>query len=440
MTSYAGTVDPPRVFSFSEFAAIQKRDKPYYALSYLWRKLVDGERGWITRDLHRDMGWKVTSTKYDMVHHLCEAIRTTGLENFDIWMDALCICQTDEDEKRTEVSRSRHYYANAELCILCPWMAYGVSPSDHREAGKHWIDRSWPVQEVMVAKKVALLYNINKEGYIDWRVDILTKQKSRISGDAESVYGKPFADKLQAILEKSTYGKSMYIENAMRLACGRHASTQADLIYAYAGLSGIYQKLGIRKESIINTVEWLYHALPKRDRIRILAITAKPMQVADGVSWMPNYSDGTLVYDCNCVIDEVKGEIDKYETGIGVTLINIAIIEVLVGTSGTNERHQVSRYCTNGDNVSPNINLSLGEGDKIEGYVWGYISDGRYKAVIIGKTRKGNKDYHVAALCCQPHSSYSSTLGKKITRLQKVGICYMIINIKVSYNDYCIIG
>lgn len=162
-------IKPKLVYSLESSKTIERGEQKYYILSYLWRPFANGEQGWMIHDTLRDKTWRVTSTKYEMILYLKEAFDSIeGLDKkLGIWIDALCVCQNDENEKSEEIPISRNYYANAEMCILCPWMRFGVSRKDHLKAGIWWSNRSWPVQEIIVSDKVGLLYNKAKEG-IQW--------------------------------------------------------------------------------------------------------------------------------------------------------------------------------------------------------------------------------------------------------------------------------
>ena len=190
-----------------------------------------------------------------MLLHLQDACKhIEGLAGLKVWADFLCVRQDDDDEKREEIAKSRHYYANAKECILCPWMGFGLSREDHRKSGERWKTRSWPVQEVVAAKKVLLIYNKSNDGSLSWGANAVTEEG--ISPEARTIYGDGFSEALEQLLGyrhefyiNETH--KIHIEDALRMARSRTSFAPADLIYAYVGLSGIYQKLGSRGQSII---------------------------------------------------------------------------------------------------------------------------------------------------------------------------------------------
>ena len=83
---------------------------PYHALSYTWGDassrdtiLIDGVLVWITKNLS------------DFLHAHRSALR----DNIDtIWIDALCINQSDDDEKTVQLPLMREIYEKAQSTIV----------------------------------------------------------------------------------------------------------------------------------------------------------------------------------------------------------------------------------------------------------------------------------------------------------------------------------
>jgi hypothetical protein len=405
---------PQRIFSLDKLETVEydrEQYSHYFALSYTWRQSVEGEKGWIISDRQRDMKWRVISTKYNMILYLKEAFVNTlqnRYNNSGIWMDSLCVCQENEDEKRTEIPISRNYFANAEMCLLCPWMGFGVSREDHKKSGETWSDRSWPVQEVVISNKIGLLYNIATVG-TRWILKVLETQYD-VSDDIKEVYGNRFTEEIKRLLTYKIGKGNMYIEQSLRLSYNKKSRFVSDLVYAFVGMSNIDQKFGKREDNIISTLEWLYHSLRKEDRIRLLLVTANSMMVAEGTSWLPNYTDKGIIYDCDIVIHKPIAEIDEYRPGVGITVVKTVVLTIITDSVYNNESKLITRYI-------PEKSIFYKNGEKlydmwcqeinkvIKGYMWGNIDHGRYKFVILGKTTVKKKKYVVAAICLEPHKN-----------------------------------
>ncbi|KAH7297258.1 hypothetical protein KP509_26G062000 [Ceratopteris richardii] len=87
-----------------------------------------------------------------------------GVES--IWMDALCINQTDDAEKEAEITNMGSYYRNSIACYVLPHGVGRYAPAvdprvdDHLFGGRdlpRWFYRIWTLQEWFLPTKVVFL-------------------------------------------------------------------------------------------------------------------------------------------------------------------------------------------------------------------------------------------------------------------------------------------
>ncbi|KAH7297260.1 hypothetical protein KP509_26G062200 [Ceratopteris richardii] len=87
-----------------------------------------------------------------------------GVES--VWIDALCINQTDDAEKEAEIANMGNYYRNSVACYVLPHgigrYALAVDPSldDHLFGERvlpRWFYRVWTLQEWLLPPKVVFL-------------------------------------------------------------------------------------------------------------------------------------------------------------------------------------------------------------------------------------------------------------------------------------------
>lgn len=94
---------------------------------------------------------------YLELRELLGCLRSDGVEA--VWMDALCINQTDVQEKDAEIGRMGDYYGKSRGCYVLP---HGVGhytqdvPTDHQEDPDRdlprWFYRVWTLQEWLLPK------------------------------------------------------------------------------------------------------------------------------------------------------------------------------------------------------------------------------------------------------------------------------------------------
>jgi hypothetical protein len=96
-------------------------DLDYDAISYVW-----GSAPALVTVKCNGKPLLVTSTALDMLH--CLHLHQTNTTTRKIWIDAICINQTDEEEKGTQIPLMREIYSRARTVVV--WMGHSTSETD----------------------------------------------------------------------------------------------------------------------------------------------------------------------------------------------------------------------------------------------------------------------------------------------------------------------
>jgi hypothetical protein len=235
------------------YTTLLPSDTVYEALSYAWG---DPSTGHLIYEEQNSI--EVGENLYQALTHLRHADKSRTL-----WIDALCINQTDNSEKNHQVRHMRDIYSGAEEVIV--WL--GITDTDIDAAVAYikeyyefrnlqnqpmagfkklyrypWWTRMWVVQEVCVAKE----YPIFRVGHheLDWydtvddvlsqicQQDLNRDMSSRVLEDPFSL--KEFAD-LREMCEtpnKDLLGRLLYT------TANRRATLPHDHVYALLGILG----------------------------------------------------------------------------------------------------------------------------------------------------------------------------------------------------------
>ncbi|KAG7006525.1 hypothetical protein G7Y79_00014g037000 [Physcia stellaris] len=139
---------------------------PYEALSYYWGTDPPRHAIWIRdssaearreiRDFQSAAQYFAKSKRFYIRSNLHAALTQFREHNRDVylWIDALCIDQSQEEEKNHQVSMMSRIYSKAEHVLI--WLGAGDTKSDRR----------WVVQELALASDVTVHYN---DKTIHWR-------------------------------------------------------------------------------------------------------------------------------------------------------------------------------------------------------------------------------------------------------------------------------
>ena len=96
-------------------------DLDYDAISYVW-----GSAPALVTVKCNSEPLLVTSTALDMLH--CLHLHQTNTTTRKIWIDAICINQTDEEEKGTQIPLMREIYSRARTVVV--WMGHSTPETD----------------------------------------------------------------------------------------------------------------------------------------------------------------------------------------------------------------------------------------------------------------------------------------------------------------------
>ncbi|KAF1970405.1 HET-domain-containing protein, partial [Bimuria novae-zelandiae CBS 107.79] len=134
----------------------------YYAISYVWSY---GRQDFRTITLN-GMSFKIRRNVYDILNR-CSSF----LGPQTIWIDTICIDQSNNDEKTFQVRAMQDIYSTAEHVLVClgngpeyvaqfferrktdPWLAARIDAL--QELLQHpWFRRVWVIQEAVVPRAV----------------------------------------------------------------------------------------------------------------------------------------------------------------------------------------------------------------------------------------------------------------------------------------------
>lgn len=228
---------------------------PYFALSYVWGSTTDRKR--ITCNGH------VTEITTNL-HSLLLEYRRRGVDGNDLetplWVDALCICQTDDEERTTQVRMMQNIYKQAEAVIIWlgpmaskdhhidlqtlgminapfkrymglplytihsvssfdKWLADRLTDQHFKELAKFlqtpWFQRIWVVQELLFARKLRV-----------WRGDMVLDEEDILSGAYHMMAMNNITVRLQLGVDENS--NRMQITNAGRLEALRKEKAEGD--------------------------------------------------------------------------------------------------------------------------------------------------------------------------------------------------------------------
>ncbi|KAH9896107.1 hypothetical protein C8Q73DRAFT_789891 [Cubamyces lactineus] len=143
--------DTLRIVEFTEFPT-----ESYAAISYPWRGVApcedfSGHTFAVKGAEHAD------PVGTDALTHACAAALLRGCPF--LWLDRLCIMQTNKEDKRWQI---QHMYQVYKSCSLCIVLAGGVQRLVRLDEQTTWIHRSWTLQEVLAPPQVDVL--------LDWKL------------------------------------------------------------------------------------------------------------------------------------------------------------------------------------------------------------------------------------------------------------------------------
>ncbi|KAI0121869.1 HET-domain-containing protein [Daldinia grandis] len=140
----------------------------YISMSYCWGQHPESESVYLD-----GQPFLVRSNLFQLLLHLRHHCREYSEWHY-FWIDAICIDQSNIEEKTEQVSQMENTYRNAGMIVA--WLGMPVGFENNERAGKdhtsklssptfvdeiigspYW-SRMWIVQELILAKKITLLY------------------------------------------------------------------------------------------------------------------------------------------------------------------------------------------------------------------------------------------------------------------------------------------
>ncbi|THV03521.1 hypothetical protein K435DRAFT_791720 [Dendrothele bispora CBS 962.96] len=136
---------------------------PYAAVSYVWRgnpPSSDWEEEYGTFSVKGAEDGDPISL--DVLKSVSKAV-SLGLHFVVgpfLWLDRLCILQTDKSDKAWQISRMYQIYKSCMVCIVLPG---GIGRLVRLDEETGWIHRGWTLQEALVPEKVAVLFLFSRK-------------------------------------------------------------------------------------------------------------------------------------------------------------------------------------------------------------------------------------------------------------------------------------
>jgi len=126
----------------------------YAATSYIWRGVIGpptaamAEHGTFSVQGATD-GDPIS---IDVLHHACKASLIKDIPL--LWLDRLCIIQTNREDKAWQIQQMYHVYASCKECFVLPG---GTRRLASLEEPTMWIHRGWTLQEAVAPRSAGIL-------------------------------------------------------------------------------------------------------------------------------------------------------------------------------------------------------------------------------------------------------------------------------------------
>ncbi|OCH90785.1 hypothetical protein OBBRIDRAFT_792986 [Obba rivulosa] len=138
-----------RIEEFEDFPPVR-----YSAISYIWRGNPPDPS---VLDVHGTFMVKGAEDgdpiSIDVLYHACTA--SLQQQATHLWLDRLCIMQTNRDDKAWQIRRMFQIYKSCNPCIILPG---GIRRLVKLEERTSWIHRGWTLQEVLAPQLALVLF------------------------------------------------------------------------------------------------------------------------------------------------------------------------------------------------------------------------------------------------------------------------------------------
>ncbi|KIJ34485.1 hypothetical protein M422DRAFT_182064, partial [Sphaerobolus stellatus SS14] len=142
-----------RTLSICELTEFPPSCYSYAAISYVWKgNSVDestvGSRFIVAGAEDGD------PIGVEALLHACTAALREDIPY--IWLDRLCIMQTDSNDKAWQIERMFAIYQGSTLCLVLPG---GIQRLIRLDETTTWITRGWTLQEALAPPRVEVIYS-----------------------------------------------------------------------------------------------------------------------------------------------------------------------------------------------------------------------------------------------------------------------------------------
>ncbi len=137
---------------------------PFAAISYPWRDLQHPS-GSTTPSFSVSGATHADPISIDILHTACLAARMFSCDY--IWLDRLCILQTQKEDKNWQIKRMFRIYKACDTCLVLPGGLVRLAGLDEPTT---WIDRAWTLQEVVAPgeMKAKCIFSFTHPTYRDF--------------------------------------------------------------------------------------------------------------------------------------------------------------------------------------------------------------------------------------------------------------------------------
>ncbi|RDB28072.1 hypothetical protein Hypma_001367 [Hypsizygus marmoreus] len=153
----------------------------YCVISYVWRG-KSAANNTETGRLAVKGAEHADPISIEVLTHACATALARGIPS--IWLDRLCIIQTNKHDKNWQIERMFHVYEGSRLCVV---LAGGVQRLVPLNEETTWIHRGWTLQEVLAPKYVVVLFK--------WALG---------SGEGRATQGIGITEKVEEVAEKQS--------------------------------------------------------------------------------------------------------------------------------------------------------------------------------------------------------------------------------------------
>ncbi|THU96873.1 hypothetical protein K435DRAFT_722422 [Dendrothele bispora CBS 962.96] len=187
---------------------------PYSAISYVWKGNEPGPETQQETAVSGHFTVKGAEDgdpiSIDVLRYACIAARDCYLDGMDhIWLDRVCIMQTNREDKSWQITQMFNVYKKAELAIILPGGIHHLVALNEETS---WVHRGWTLQEALAPEEALVLH--------------LWKWEQGIVGDPEDddtsgiiqivVPGYCALTTLENLVEACTLGSLQWAPEALR--------------------------------------------------------------------------------------------------------------------------------------------------------------------------------------------------------------------------------